>query len=226
MDIYETWETIDSKVDWFLTGIISLLLLNLLVPVYVGWEYMNLQSFHDKFNLQESDIFVEKAKMLEDLPSMDDIEVEPHQAKDELPEGFAALQESTMFLPAGSTDIGELQTVQTGGGTEAEGEGEQTEPREPPITGYEIVGRITGKGELKASVIRKLSSESDGGGAEESAQPTFIAREGEYLQNSDVKVVDISDTSVQLDMPGHRVTTFQFEIDKISQKIRQSITLQ
>lgn len=213
MDIAETWETIDSRVDWYLFGIVSLLILNILLPLYIGWEYLNQQDFYTKHNLQESEIFVEKAKMLEDLPTMDDIEISPPEGLQDLPERFVALKSTDLFLPPGGQNIG----------APVAGEDGDTEPQQrqlPRVSGYEVVGRITGKGDVKASVIRKM------GGEGEETVTTYIAREGEYLENTDVKVVNISDTMVQLTKPEHRVTDLQFEIDKISEKIRQSIQLQ
>lgn len=213
MEIGEIWDRIDFRVDWFLAGIITLILLDLLIPLYMGWVYMTLEDFHQKYQLQPSEIFVQQAKKLENLPTMDDVEIPEPEGLKSLPKQYTRLQSTDLFLPPDATNIGPLNEGQGGGDTSPQ------VVQKPPIEGYQIIGRIFGRGESKASILRKTGGE----GAKTST--TYVAKEGEYLENTDIRVVTISDTMVQLTSPEHRVTTFQFEVDKVSERIRDSIQI-
>jgi len=215
MEIGEIWKTIDSRIDWFLAGTIGLLLCNLLLPLYVGWTYISQEKFHRKHNLQPSTLFIEQSKMLEDLPTMDDIEISEPEGRRELPQQYVQLQSTDLFIAPGSAELGEL--VESGG--QEDTSNVQQVQQKPRVDGFEIVGRIFGKGDAKASILRKMGG--DGG----ENVTTYVAREGDYLENTDIRVITISDTMVQLNSPEHRVTTLQFDVDQISQRIRESIKL-
>ena len=214
MDINEIWTAIDSWVDWFLAGIFVLLLFNLFLPLYLGWAYISQQQFHQKYNLQPSSLFIQQSTILEELPSMDDIEIPESEARGELPQRYVQLQSTDLFVPAGSAELGKLAET-----AEKQDTAVQEVRQKPRIDGFEIVGRIFGQGDAKASILRKMDTE------EAENMRTFVAREGDYLENTDIRVITISDTMVQLTSPKHRVTTLQFDVDQISQRIRESIEI-
>lgn len=214
MEINQIWEAIDSSIDWFLSGIVVLVLFNLLLPLYVSWIYLSQQEFHQKHKLQPSSLFIRQSKMLGELPRMDNIDTPEPEGRRKLPQRYAQLQSTDLFIPIGSAELGELAETD-----EERDPSEQPVPQKPRVDGFEIVGRIFGKGDAKASILRRMGG--DGG---ENVR-TFVAREGDFLENTDIRVITISDTMVQLTSPKHRVTTLQFDVDQISRRIRESIEI-
>jgi hypothetical protein len=50
-----------------------------------------------------------------------------------------------------------------------------------------------------------------------------VAREGEFLENTDIKVEKITKQLVRLNQPGRRPTEFRFKTDEISEKVKDLV---
>lgn len=200
IDLTEIWHWVNENVEWLMLGVFGLLFLNVVFLLYFAWSIMASPGFFEKYNLAKSGSFVAKAKSLQEVPDMNDLEVEPPRIRETMPQRFVELKETTMFVP-----LGERQSQVS---TEVASRGQQ---KLPQIKGYEIVGRIAGEGKNRVSVLKRTK---DG--------RTFIAKEGEHLnKQSDIKVRTVTDTMVLLTQPQHRPTTFQFATDEIKEDIRQ-----
>lgn len=202
IDLYEIWHSINESVDWLLSGFFALLAINGLFLAYFAWSVMMQPGFFQKYQLAKSDRFVAKAKSLEEVPSLEELEVEPPDVESRLPQRYVELKDSKIFLPLGSRGIQSATQI---------AESKETEKQLPKIEGYQIVGRIAGSSEGSVSVLKRTE---DG--------RTFIAEEGERLnKQSDIKVDAVTDTMVRLKQPQHRPTVFQFSTDEIKEGIRK-----
>lgn len=202
IDLSELWHTINESVDWLLGGIFALLALNALFMLYFAWTVVSEPNFFDKYSLTESDRFVAKAKSLEEVPSLEELEVEPPEVDSRLPQRYVDLKETKIFMPLGNRQLQSETTLAKSG---------KKQRQLPKIEGYEIVGRIAGGGGGSVSVLKRTE---DG--------RTFIAKEGERLnKQSDIKVENVTDTMVRLTQPQHRPTVFQFSTDEIKEGIRK-----
>ncbi|MFB6354960.1 MAG: hypothetical protein ABEJ65_00395 [bacterium] len=209
MEVGEMWEAINQSVDWFWAGLITLVVLNLMAIGYFSWVYMGRQDFHTKHNLQPSSIFVQQAQKIEKIPEMEDIKVPPPESSGNLPQKFRQLQHTAMFTPSGLKTVeAPLKTARKDTATKKK---KTKKTVKPPIKGFKIVGRVSSPDTVsRVGMIKRLKD-----------QKHLTAREGEYLSNTDVKVVKISDTAIFLDQPDHRVTPFQFKLDKMSERIKK-----
>ena len=136
---------------------------------------------------------------------MEQLEADTPSSGGSLPTRYVGLGEGTLFVP--------LEARLREGPAETTGDTgpEKTLPR---IQGYEIVGRITGQAGDRVSILKRTK---DG--------RTFVAREGEFLEDTDIRVALVSDTLVMLKKPEHRATRFQFETDRMQENIQNSIRL-
>lgn len=194
-----------NSVDWLFYGMVGLAALNGLFGLYLAWTIFMTPGFYDRYELVRSSAIVNQASGLEEIPSMEEIEADTPSSAGSLPTRYVELRRETLFVPLEAR----LQDV-------PEGASEDTGTREvlPRIEGYEVVGRITGQGDARVSILERTE---DG--------RTFVAREGEYLEDTDIKVATVSDTLVMLRKPEHRPTQFQFETDRMQQNIQNSIRL-
>jgi hypothetical protein len=209
MDFQELWEQINNRVDWFIAGIIALFLVNIAVAFLLVGVYLTDEDF---YQTPVGDI-QEQMAILDRIPDPEDIEIPEHQKAGELPERYAELQGSELFIPLAQR----RQTPQMLEEPVMNGEGETVEvkPRQPLIAGFQIVGRVIDKNrDIKIGMLKR---EEDGS--------IFIAREGEYLEGTEIKVVDIADTVITIDKPEHRITKLQFDMDKMHQELEQFIKL-
>lgn len=205
IDFQAAWSWVTS-VDWLWAGIVLLLALNVLLGSYFAWVVLTGPSFFEKYNLSRSAPIVRQAQNLEDVPSMDQIKVETPSRDTPVPQKYTNLESNNLFMPADArSEVGpERESGENGFRKEL-----------PAIKGYEIVGRVSAqRGDDKSMIRRK----NDG--------KTFVASEGEYIGNSDIKVTTVTDTLVKLSQPKHRTTTLQFKSDQIEERMRKYIHLQ
>lgn len=204
IDFKEIWDWITTSADWLLYGIVALSSLNVLFGLYFAWSIMTQSDFFSKYNLNKSQQFVQQAEQLEPVPAMDEIDVPTPESQKSLPTRYVKLRKTNLFTPLGYRAV--AQPVPA-----------DTEPKQkelPSIKGYQIVGRISGQGEERVSMLRRTD---DG--------KTFVAREGEFLADTDIKVARVSDTVVLLKQPAHKPTRFQFKTDQIEQRLKEGIML-
>ncbi len=206
IDLKAIWETLTTSVDWLLCGIVFLVSLNVLFGFYFAWTVMAQPNFFTKYNVGRSRTFVLQAKQLGTVPKMEEIEVPPPEQSKPLPARYAKLRSTNLFTPLGDRS-GAVTTRLVDTRT-------KRKKKLPKIEGYQIMGRVSGEAIDRVSILNRLS---DGN--------TFVAREGEYLKNTEIKVSKISDTRVLLEQPGHRPTPLRFTTDEIQQRLRQVITL-
>ncbi len=213
MDFQELWEQINNRVDWFIAGIIALLLANIAVAFMLVGVYLTEEDFYQTHNLTPVGDIQEQMAILDRIPDFEDIEIPEHQKAGELPERYAELQGSELFIPLAQR----RQTLEMIQEPVMNGEGETVDvkPRQPLIAGFRIVGRVIDKNrDIKIGMLKREEDSS-----------IFIAREGEYLEGTEIKVVDIADTVIKIDKPEHRVTKLQFDVDKMHQELKQFIKL-
>lgn len=214
MDIQQIWETINQRVDWLWAGILSLLIGSLVVGGYGAMFYLNKEDVLDKHGLGGLRSLEVDENVLEDLPDLDEIEVEPPSEAEEFPERYAELKGTDLFIPLAGRGVSESKLAELPG----EQSGSDTEdvdkkPTLPPIEGFEITGRILGdEDEVKIGLLKRTEDDR-----------MFIAREGEYLEGTEIQVKNISDTTIRLAKPQHRETEFQFDVDRMSQQIKEQI---
>ncbi|MFP4687116.1 MAG: hypothetical protein ACLFN5_03300 [bacterium] len=211
MDLQEIWEQIDNRVDWFIAGIIALFVANIAAIFILAGIYLKEEDFFQQHNLQPTGDIEEQLAILEKIPELEEIDIPEHEEAGDLPEKFVELHGSELFIPLPQRDRTPdiLEEPVMGD------DGETTEivRRDPLVEGYQIVGRVIDQDkEIKIGMLKK---EEDGS--------IFIAREGEYLDGTDIQILDISDTIIRIDRPEHRVTELQFDVDKMSQEIEQFI---
>ncbi|MGM0380819.1 MAG: hypothetical protein ACQEP7_02435 [bacterium] len=217
MDLQQMWEDINRRVDWFVAGSIAFAVAALLVGGYAAWFHLTKEGPLEKHKLGAVRQVEVDESVLEDLPDLEDIEVEPAEKTEELPERFAELKGTDLFLPLTARRISEDMLPGIGTGPEGtDGSDTGVKPEEktlPSIEGFEITGRILGDDEqVKIALLKR--SEDD---------RMFIAREDEYLEGTEIQVKDISDTSVLLTKPEHKETEFQFQLDRMNQQIKEQI---
>lgn len=208
IDFQAIWNSLTTSVDWLLYGIVFLVGLNVVFGIYFGWTVLTQPDFFTRYSLSRSSNLVQQAQQLEPVPSMEEIDVNPPEKQGELPTRYVELRSTNLFTPMGrrSSAIAKKTT----GGTKPA----QKKKELPKIEGYQIVGRIAGQASKRVSMLKRVD---DG--------KTFIAREGEFLDNTDIKVAKISDTVVLLKQPSHKPTRFQFTTDEIEERLRQGIML-
>jgi Tfp pilus assembly protein PilP len=208
LDLQKIWRQVRSYavgVDWLFFGMIALVGVNILFGLYFAWTVFTQPDFFTKYELSPSQSIVQRAKQLEPVPPMEEIQIEQPARSNDLPTRYVKLSQSSLFAPVGVRLRAEEPT-------EAD---TSPDPKQlPPIEGYQIVGRISGQGKDKVSMLKRIS---DG--------KTFIAREGEYLQDTDIKVTTVTDTVVMLRQPSHKPTSFRFKTDRIEQNIKGNIRL-
>jgi hypothetical protein len=209
IDLEELWEWLRHDLDWWFYGMVVLAGINLVFGAYLVWSFLATPDFFTKYQLAPSSSLVQKAQNLQEVPALDEIDVERDRQQGSIPTRYADLHEDNIFVPLGQR-AKEVPASTTPSDTEPKPE--QTLPR---IEGFEIVGRITGQGMNRVSMVKRTD---DG--------KTFVAREGEYLKETDVKVVTVTDTVVRLNRPDHRPTSFQFRTDAIKGRIRDAIRIQ
>lgn len=211
MDFGEIWQTIDERVDWLIAGIIFLLVANLCSGGYLFYIYSSQQDFHQQYNIPRTGGYEEEKKQLQNMPSMAEIEIEPPEETKPFPERYAELEGTDLFVSMAER----MKEVPQQKPQQAKGDGSDTQQKKvlPPVTGFEIMGRIVGKSDTGISVIRNKEKDK-----------TYVAREGQYLEDTEIKVIAISDTKVQLKKPEHKVTTLRFEVDEMSEEISEYIT--
>lgn len=194
-----------NSVDWLFYGMAVLAALNGLFGIYLAWTIFMTPEFYERYELVRSSTIVNQASDMEEVPDLEEIEADTPSSGGSLPTRYVELHQETLFVPLEAR----LQDV-------PEGTSEDTGAREvlPRIEGYEVVGRITGQAGDRVSILKRTE---DG--------RTFVAREGEYLEDTDIKVATVSDTLVMLRKPDHRPTQFQFETDRMQQNIQNSIRL-
>lgn len=210
IDFKELWNWLQSSVDWWFYSIVILAGFNVLLALYLVWSFKASSDFFTKYQLTPSTTLVQKAQNLQDVPDQEEIEIETGEKQRSIPSRYAQLHEENLFVPFGQRH----QEVPV---KEEPDDDVDTQPKEtlPRIEGFEIVGRITGQGTNRVSMVKRTD---DG--------KTFVAREGEYLEETDVKVVTVTDTMVRLNRPEHRPTSFQFRTDEIQGRIRDAVRIQ
>lgn len=206
IDFRELWNRINESVDWLLASLIGLLVLNALFGSYLIWAVMFQADFYKKYDIGPSDKYESINKNLAEPTSMEEIDVEPPSTGGALPPRYDQLKTTSLFVPLGGrvSQVAQSDTVT-----------EDKQKKLPKIQGYTIIGRITGQGDDQAGMLKRID---DG--------KTFVVREGEYLENTDIKVKNVTDTVVQLSQPEHRPTSFQFKTDQIKERIRRQIKFQ
>ncbi len=214
MDLQKTWQNINQRVDWLLAGIIALIIGTLGVGGFSLYFYLTAEDPLEKHGLQTVAEFEIDEEVLEELPDLDEIEIEPPPEAEELPERFVELKGTDLFLPLTARRIPDEFLVEPPGVDPDDPDApEDPEPRLPPIDGFEITGRIVGdEEEIKIGFLKRREDNR-----------MFIAREGEYLKGTEIRVENISDTAIQLAKPEHEETEFQFDIDRMSQQIKDQI---
>jgi Tfp pilus assembly protein PilP len=209
IDPKELWNWLRSSVDWWFYGMVTLASLNLILAVYLVWSFVTAPDFFMKYQLTPSASLVQKAQNLQEVPSPEEIETEPVEKQQSIPSRYGQLHKENLFVPFDQR--GEEVLAEEPSETDEDTQPEETLPR---IEGFEIVGRITGQGSNQVSMVKRTD---DG--------KTFVAREGEYLKETDVKVVTVTDTMVRLNRPQHRATRYQFRTDEIEGRIRDAIRI-
>lgn len=205
IDLREWLEWFRHSVDWLFFGMVGLAVLNVLFGVYLAWTILMTPAFFDRYELARSSTIVEQASGLEEVPPLEELEADTPSSGGSLPTRYVELGKGTLFVPL------EARLKGVPEGTSDDTAPEKTLPR---IEGYEVVGRITGQAGDRVSILKRTE---DG--------RTFVAREGEFLEDTDIKVATVSDTLVMLKQPEHRPTRFQFETDRMQQNIQNSIRL-
>ncbi len=210
IELKKLWNGLQSSVDWWFYGMIVLGGINLVVAVYLVWSVLSIPDFFTKYQLTPSTSLVRKAQNLQDVPPLEKIEITLEGERESMPSRYAQLHEESLFVPFGQRGRG--ASVDEAPKTDKDTEPEKTLPR---IEEFEIVGRVTGQGTNRVSMVKRID---DG--------KTFVAREGKHLKETDVKVVTVTDTMVRLKRPQHRPTSFQFRTDEIKSRIRDAIRIQ
>lgn len=202
MEIGELWEILEGRINWFFAGLGILVLLNLIFTTLLVLIFWGGKDFFTRNNLQPTSLIMAKQNKLEEIPDMDEIKISKKETRSPFPERYADLKESDLFVPPSERDNQKIVKENS----------EKKERRKPPIEGFEMVGRIYGKSDEKVTVLRNSSSGK-----------TYVAREGEYLENTDIVVEEITARLVRLNQPDHRSTTFRFKTDEISKQIKEFV---
>ncbi|MFB6346143.1 MAG: hypothetical protein ABEK50_10265 [bacterium] len=201
IDLTELWEWINHSVDWLMAGVFVLIGVNVLFLLFFIYSVVFQPSFYERYDVRKSSQFVQKANNLSEVPDIEDIKVEPPSVNETLPDRYAKLRDTNMFVPLGQRQLASPEKPE-----------KKRKPENrtlPQIEGYELIGRIS-EGTHKLSLVRRIK---DG--------RTFIAREGEYLsKQTDIKVKTVTDTMVVLTQPQHQPTQFRFTMDEIKEGIK------
>lgn len=209
IDFKEIWNWLNNSVDWLFYGIVILFASNLLFGMYFAWTVYAQPEFFKKYKLNRSSQFVKQAKNLKSVPPMEEIKVSPPSKEGSLPDKYVKLKSGNLFLP-----LRARITEQPIKKVKADTEGKSKSRTLPEIEGFSIVGRINGQGKSgKASMLKR---KEDG--------KTFVAEQGEFLEDTDIKVASVTDTMVRLNQPNHQPTNLQFKTDQIEEKIRKQIS--
>ncbi len=219
MDIQQMWEEIDQRVDWLLAGAIALVVGNLLLGGYVVYFYFTEEEVLQKHGIAAVEQVEVDEDVLADLPELDEIEVEPPPEAEDLPERFVELKGTDLFLPLTARRLpdemlAEIPEEDPDDPVDPDDPEAPDEPEPlPPITGFEITGRIIGDEEdVRIGILKRTEDNR-----------MFIAREGEFLEGTEIRVKNITDTSISLAKPEHEETDFQFDKDRMTQQIREQI---
>ncbi len=211
MDFADLWETVNENVDWLIAAVIALFVIDVVLGGYLFYVYTSRRNFHKKHDIRKTGGYEEQKKKLRNLPSLAEIEVEPPEETKAFPERYTELEGTDLFVSL-------AERMKSGPGPakpqklSADKSDTQQKRVLPPITGFEVMGRIVGKEDTGIGVIKDVEKGK-----------TYVAREGDYLKDTEIRVVAISDTEIRLKKPEHQVTSLQFKMDQMSEEIRRFI---
>lgn len=210
MDLKGLWTSISEGADWFYVTRMILVVCNLFVFVWIMMGVFERPNLHERYNLAQSDDLVRMHTQLSQQ-EQEDLEVPEPEPAGPVPERYVNLQRDRelIYLPL-AMRVGD--EILPGDGPS----GDPDAPQEAPsITGYEVSGRLFGAEDVRQALVR-----------EESSGETYRVGVGEFVGESDIRAETISDTGVWLSHPDYKTTLFQFQTDRVRQRIEEGIRLQ
>lgn len=201
-ELKKLWNDINKKVDVFL------LLFIILIIIDIGYFFKLYAAMTAK-----PDIYFPPVRKVKDtMPKIVDEFANKEVSFAALPEQYKILSEVNLFKPPYLINQKSAEKVkkskfaskvETGNDEKITIVRKEAELQE--ITGFKLDGIIAGKSEGSAII------------KEEETGNVYIAKTGEYLQGTNIKVKNIKRGKVILSRPGYKDTTFTLEKDSMFQ---------